>query len=229
MQVEIWSDIMCPFCYIGKRKFETALQQFDHAEEVQLVWKSFQLDPTLKTDPDKSVLQQLAEHKHIPEEEAATLLRQVTAMAQSEGLTFRFDRSVVANSFDAHRLIQLAKHHGRGDAAEERLFRAYFTEGANIADRSTLVKLGEAIGLSAHEIEDVLDNGTYRQEVQRDIQEAQQLGVRGVPFFVINRRYGISGAQPAKVFLKALTQAHQERAEASATSEGDACEVNGNC
>ena len=223
---------MCPFCYIGKRRFEAALAQFDHANDVQVVWKSFQLDPALKTDPDQDVYQYLVENKGVTREQAIAMNQQVTEMAREVGLDYHLDQAVLANSFDAHRLIQLARQHNLGDAAEERLFYAYFTEGANIADRPTLVKLGEEIGLAAPSITRMFETGTLVKEVEEDIREAQQLGARGVPFFVIDRQYGISGAQPTDVFLSTLTQAHQKIAEASArstASEGDTCAVDGSC
>lgn len=233
MRVEIWSDIMCPFCYIGKRKFEKALQEFDHAEDVQVVWKSFQLNPAMKTEPDKNIDQYLAEHKGVSLEEATAMNDRVTGMAREEGLEYHFDKAVVANSFDAHRLIQLAKTQGKGDVAKERLLRAYFTEGLNIADRTTLTKLGEEVGLSALDIENMFKEGTFAREVKDDIREAQQIGVRGVPFFVLDRKYGISGAQPSEVFLNALTQTYQEAKQPQITQvntpDGDACDVDGNC
>nr|WKN39708.1 DsbA family oxidoreductase [Tunicatimonas sp. TK19036] len=233
MRVEIWSDIMCPFCYIGKRKFEAALSEFEHSEDIQVVWKSFQLNPAMKTEPDKNIHQYLAEHKGVSLQEASQMNEHVTAMAREVGLEYNFDKAVVANSFDAHRLIQLAKKHGKGDEAEERLFRAYFTEGANIADRITLTKVGEEIGLAAIDIENMFKEGTFAREVKDDIREAQQIGVRGVPFFVLDRKYGVSGAQPSEVFLSALTQAYEEAKPPQITpvntASGDACDVDGNC
>ncbi|WP_338876706.1 DsbA family oxidoreductase [Spirosoma sp. SC4-14] len=210
MDVEIWSDVMCPFCYIGKRKFEQALSQFPHNEQINVVWKSFQLNPAMKTDPGKNINEYLAEVKGWSVEQARQMNDRVTAMAQEVGLAYDFDRAIVANSFDAHRLIQLAKTKGLGDAAEERLFRAYFTEGRNTADHATLLELGTAIGLDATEVQTVLAGDAFADDVNRDIYEAQQVGARGVPFFVLNRRYAVSGAQAPETFLGALNTAWAE-------------------
>jgi predicted DsbA family dithiol-disulfide isomerase len=210
MEVEIWSDVMCPFCYIGKRKFEQALDQFAHKNDVKVVWKSFQLNPAMKTEPGKNINQYLAEVKGWPVEQAKQMNDRVTDMARQVGLEYNFDKAVVANSWDAHRLVQLAKEHGLGDAAEERLFRAYFTEGRNTADHATLVELGTDIGLDATDVTRVLSSKEYSQEVSQDIYEAQQVGARGVPFFVLNRRYAVSGAQQPETFLGALSTAWAE-------------------
>ncbi|TAE25814.1 MAG: DsbA family oxidoreductase [Cytophagales bacterium] len=210
MNVEIWSDVMCPFCYIGKRKFEAALDQFPHKDQINVIWKSFQLNPDMPTDPSRSVLDYLAEVKGIPLAQAEQMHDHVTAMAREVGLEYHFDKAVVANSFDAHRFIQLAKQHGLGDAAEERIFRAYFTEGRNTADHTTLTELGTEIGLDKIEVEKMLQTDAFTEAVEQDIYESRQIGVRGVPFFVINRKYAVSGAQPPETFLGALQTAWAE-------------------
>lgn len=210
MNVEIWSDVMCPFCYIGKRKFEAALDQFPHKDQINVIWKSFQLNPDMPTDPSRSVLDHMAEVKGIPVSQAKQMHDHVTAMAREVGLEYNFAQAVVANSFDAHRLVQLAKQHGLGDAAEERIFRAYFTEGRNTADHATLAELGAEIGLDKTEVEQMLQTDAYAEAVAQDIYESRQIGVRGVPFFVINRKYAISGAQPPETFLGALQTAWAE-------------------
>lgn len=207
IKVEIWSDVMCPFCYIGKRKFEQALLEFENRNEVEIEWKSFQLNPTMKTDPKKNINQYLAEVKGWTLEQAKQMNMQVTQMAREVGLHYDFDKAVVANSFDAHRVAQLAKRRGKGDATEEALFKAYFTEGKNIADPEVLVQLGLQIGLEAEEIRTVLESDQFATEVQADMQQAQQIGVRGVPFYLMNGKFAVSGAQPAEVFLSALTKA----------------------
>lgn len=214
MDVDIWSDVMCPFCYIGKRNFEHALSQFTHKDQVTIVWKSFQLNPDMKTEPDKTVTQHLAEVKGWSLHEARRMSDQVTAMARAVGLSYDFDKAVVANSWDAHRLIQLAKQHGLGDAAEERLFLAYFTEGRNIADYPTLLELGTDIGLDASAVQQLLNSDACADAVAQDIYEARQVGVRGVPFFVLNRQYAVSGAQQPDTFLGALNTAWAEWAKA---------------
>ncbi len=152
MKVEIWSDVMCPFCYIGKRRFESALAEFAHKDDVEIEWKSFQLNPDLVTDPSLNITQYLADIKGWTLDYAQQLNNNVTEMAAGEGLTYDFEKAVVANSFDAHRFAHLAKKYGLGDAAEETLFRGYFTEGLNIADHDTLVELGTEIGLDKNEV-----------------------------------------------------------------------------
>ncbi len=207
MIVEIWSDVMCPFCYIGKRKFERALEQFPGKDTVQLIWKSFQLAPDLKTDPDKNIHEYLSVHKGVSLEEAKRMNDYVTSLAKKVGLVYNFDQSIVANSFNAHRFSHFAKHYGKQSEAEEKLFRAYFTEGRNIDDNATLIQLGSEMGLAAATLKSALENGEYADEVRKDIYEAHQVGVRGVPHFFFNRKYVVSGAQESQVFLQTLEEA----------------------
>ena len=237
MKIDIWSDIMCPFCYIGKRKLESALEQFEHKEEVEIVWHSFQLDPEMKPMEGVDLYGYLAERKGQSRDWAVRMHKQVEQMAKAEGLNYNFDKAVVANSFDAHRLIQLAKKHGLGDAAEEALFRAYFTDGKDISDNNTLLQLGIDIGLSAVETGELLNSDAYAADVHADVVKAQMLGVNGVPFFVINDKYGISGAQPKELFGEALEKAWTEQAKPSIVTlnsknnescTGDGCEIAGN-
>lgn len=225
---------MCPFCYIGKRKFEHALSQFPHKEQVNVVWKSFQLNPDMKTQPDKSLNQYLAETKGMSLAEARRMTDHVTAMASEVGLTFHFDKAVVASSQDAHRLIQLAKENSLGDAIEERLFRAYFTEGRDTSDHATLLELGTEIGLDSEAVQHLLQSNQYAEAVAQDIYEAQQVGVRGVPFFVLNRQYAISGAQQPETFLGALNTAWTDwlkvnPAASGLPAEGPACAPGQTC
>ena len=210
MKIEIWSDVMCPFCYIGKRKFEKALSEFEHRDGTEVVWKSYQLNPTLKTDPSKNTIQHLAETKGWTMEYTNNTIKYVLEMAKGVGLNYDFNKAVVANSFDAHRFIQYAKTKSKGDAAEEQLFKAYFIEGKNTADHPTLVKLGEDIGLDSVELRKILNSNDFADEVNNDVLEAEQIGVTGVPFFVIDRKFAISGAQDPAVFLEALRKAWKE-------------------
>ena len=210
MKVEIWSDVICPFCYIGKRKFEKALAQFDHQNEVEIVWKSFQLNPDMKTEAGKNINQYLAEAKGWTLDHAKSMNEHVSNMAKEVGLTYHFDKAIVANSFDAHRFSYLAKKHGLQNEAEEKLFAAYFTEGKNTADHNTLIQLGADIGLNPDEVKKMLDSNEFADEVRQDIYEAQQVGVRGVPFFVFDEKYAISGAQDSAVFLQALNKTREE-------------------
>ena len=204
MKIEIWSDIMCPFCYIGKRHLETALSQFPD-EHFEIEWKSFQLDPTIVPQPGKNVYEYLAERKGMSVEESKQMHAGVVARAAEVGLDYRFDKAVISNSFDAHRLIQLAKTKGLGDPIEETFFKAYFTEGKDLNDANTLMELCVGIGLNALDVKEVLeDKNQFANAVRNDISEAQQIGVRGVPFFVFDRKYAISGAQPIEYFLQTI-------------------------
>ena len=234
MKVDIWSDIRCPFCYIGKRKFEKALAQFPQKDKVEVEWHSFELDPGMKTQTGTNLYDYLASRKNITRESSVQLHRQVTETARQVGLTYNFDRAVIANSFDAHRLIQLAKLNGLGDAAEERLFKAYFTEGKDISDHLTLIILGDEIGLDGKLVKQMLDSDALADEVRYDERQARELDVNGVPFFVINDRYGVSGAQQPEVFLETLEKAWQEYerenpAAKEATADAETCSTNGNC
>jgi predicted DsbA family dithiol-disulfide isomerase len=233
MKVQIWSDVMCPFCYIGKRRFEEALAAFNQHNKVEIEWKSFQLNPTLKTDTQTNVYQSLADSKGWQLDYAKQVTGQVADMAAQVGLDFNFDRAVVANSFNAHRFSHLAKKYYLGNAVEEQLFRAYFTNGQNVDDIDTLVELGTNIGLDATEIRDVLNNKeTYAADVHQDIYEAETLGIRGVPFFVMNDKYAVSGAQATDVFLNTLNTAYREweqEGNGLTVTEGPSCDVDGNC
>lgn len=234
MKVEIWSDVMCPFCYIGKRKFETALEQFPQKDQIEVEWKSFQLNPALKTDPSKNLNEYLAEAKGWTTEYAAEVNNQVTAMAAQVGLEYNLDQAVVANSFDAHRFVQFAKTKGKGNEAEEQLFKAYFTDGKDTSDHDTLVNLGIEIGLDAGEVRAVLQSNAFSEQVNTDIYEAQQVGARGVPFFVLDRKYAVSGAQPSETFLGALDKSFAEWSKANPApliniGEGTSCSIDGKC
>ncbi len=225
---------MCPFCYIGKRRFEQALQQFGHAEELEVEWKSFQLNPFMKTDPNVNINQYLADIKGWTLEDARDMNDHVTGMAAAVGLKYNFDTAIVANSFNAHRFSHLAKHHQLGNAAEEALFSAYFTEGKNIDDTDTLALLGAEIGLDAALVKNVLSSDAFAVEVKKDVEEAQYLGIRGVPFFVFNNKYGISGAQEVGVFTQTLEKSFKEWQQDKPQPvinviEGESCSPDGDC
>lgn len=233
MKVEVWSDIMCPFCYIGKRNYEAGLKQFADSKNIEIIWKSFQLDPTIPQEAvSENVYQYLADRKGMSYEQSVQMHESVVATAKRAGLDYNFDKAVIANSFNAHRMIQLAKTKGLGDAAEERLFYAYFTEGKNFGSTDVLIELGKDIGLTEAEVKTALTDDSYAYKVKQDIQEAQQLGVRGVPFFVFDRKYAVSGAQPPQAFLETLERSFSEwRKENPASpfevSEGPSCSVDG--
>ena len=210
MKVEIWSDIMCPFCYIGKRKFEKALENFEGKENVQVEWKSFLLDPNLKSENGKNIHEVLAEKKGWTKEYAQRMNNQVAGMAKEVGLNYQFDKVVPANTYTAHRLTHLAAKHGLQDQMEEKLFHAYFTDGTDIGNIEALVELAVEVGLNEQEVREVLVSDEFAEDVKSDAYEGEQIGVRGVPFFVLDRKYAVSGAQPPEVFLKALDTAWNE-------------------
>ncbi|QFT89147.1 DSBA-like thioredoxin domain protein [Bacillus sp. THAF10] len=210
MKIEIWSDFVCPFCYIGKRRLEAALEKFPHREEVKIEFKSFELDPTAKVDPDFTVYEMLAKKYGMPVEEAKRMSANVAKQAAEVGLTFNFDTAITTNTFDAHRLAKLAESKGVEKVVTERLMQAYFTDSEHIGDREYLKELGTSIGLEEAKIEEVLESDAYEKEVRFDQQEAREIGVQGVPFFVFNSKYAISGAQPGEVFLEALEKVWEE-------------------
>ena len=205
LTVEIWSDVVCPWCYIGKRRFEAALAEFPH--EVETVWRSFELDPGAPATREHSATEHLAAKYGMSLEQAQASHAQMTELAAREGLEYHFETARGGNSFDAHRLIHLAAAHGRQAEAQERVMRAYFTEGVAIGDREQLVALAADLGLDPDEARSVLESDAYADAVRADEQLAQRIGIQGVPFFVLGRRYGVSGAQPAEILVKALEQA----------------------
>jgi predicted DsbA family dithiol-disulfide isomerase len=213
MKVEIWSDVMCPFCYIGKRKFEKALAQFEHKDKVIVEWKSFQLNPNLVTDPTKNTLEHLAQSKGWTMDYTKQTTEHVSNIAKEQGLVFNFEKAVVANSFDAHRLLHLAKKYNLQNECKEQLLKAYFIDGKNTADHELLTKIGINIGLNETEITETLNSNLYANEVNEDIYHAQQVGVKGVPFFVFGNKYAISGAQEPETFLGALNKTFLETNE----------------
>ena len=210
MKVEIWSDVVCPWCYVGKRQFEAALAQFDHADEVAVEWRSFELDPSSPRSEDVPMSEILQRKYGMTEEQADQANRRMTELAASLGLEYHLDQVRRGNTFDAHRLIHLAAEHGRGDAMKERLLAAYFTEGRPVGDLDTLAELAAEVGLDADEVEATLHSDRYAAEVRDDEAMASSLGASGVPFFVIDGTYGISGAQGADVILQAMERAWAE-------------------
>jgi predicted DsbA family dithiol-disulfide isomerase len=210
MEVNIWSDIRCPFCYIGKRKFEKGLSQFKQKDGVEVIWRSFELDPAVQTDTKTNVYDYLAIRQGQSHTWSVQMHSKVKKAGLEVGLDYDFDKTILANSFSAHRLIQLAKTKKLDDAAEEALFDAHFVRGMNIDDAVTLNQIGLEIGLPAEDLDDLLSSDRYAKEVRLDEDMANQLGISGVPFFVINNQYAISGAQSPEIFLSALNQAWNE-------------------
>jgi predicted DsbA family dithiol-disulfide isomerase len=211
MKVDIWSDVRCPFCYIGKRKFEAALAQYEHKDSVEVEWHSFELDPNAETLPDADAVEYLANRYGRPRDWAEEMHQNVTDTAAEVGLKFNLAQSVVANSFDAHRLIQLAKTEGLGDEIEEKLFEAHFTNGVDISNHDSLIEIGVAAGLDKLSVATMLQGKDFTDEVRYDEQTAQSIGVKGVPFFVFNQKLAVSGAQPPEAFLGAMRQAAESQ------------------
>ena len=217
MKVEVWSDVVCPFCYIGKTHFDEALAQFAEKENIEFVWKSFQLNPNLKTNLDQNLYEHLSESKGISVEQAKGMGSHAAQMGKASDLNLDFDKSVVANSFNSHRLIHHAKANSLQQEMKSRLFFAYFSEGKNIDDSETLITLATEIGLDSDKAKAVLESDKYADAVNADIQESRQLGVSGVPFFVFDRKYAVSGAQPAEAFLQNLEKSFTEWRQANPT------------
>src|SRR6266545_1056323 len=209
LRVEVWSDIVCPWCYLGKRRLSGALALFPRRENVQVVWRSFELDPSAPAilDSSLSYAERLARKYGLPVERAEQMTRQLTNVAAAEGLEYRFDLIRRGNTFNAHRLLHLAAHRGAQDALKERFFRGYMTEGEAIGDSDTLVRLASEIGLDADEVRRVLSTDAHASDVRADEEAARAMGITGVPFFLLAGRYGLSGAQPPELMLRALTTA----------------------
>ena len=207
MQIEIWSDIVCPWCYLGKRRLEQALDAFDHRDEVDLVYRSFELDPSAPADATSPTVELLASKYGMTVKQAEDAQRQMEQRAAADGLTFRLDELRRGNTRDAHRLLQLARVSGRQDELVERLHRAYFTEQDSVFDHAALRRLAIEAGLEPAEVDKVLATDQFSDEVTADEMTASSLGATGVPFFVIDRRYAVSGAQPADTLGMALQRA----------------------
>ncbi|CAM4097242.1 DsbA family oxidoreductase [Lederbergia lenta] len=211
MKIEIWSDFVCPFCYIGKRRLEEALTQFENRDEVKLEFKSFELDPNSPKDSKQSMQEVLASKYGMSIEKAKEMNAGIGEQAASVGLTFNFDNMKPTNTFDAHRLAHFAKKLGKDAQLTEKLLYAYFTESKNVADKDVLADIAETVGVTREEALTVLnDEQAYADDVRFDQKTAQQIGVRGVPFFVINQKYAISGAQTPETFLGAIQKAWTE-------------------
>lgn len=210
MKIEIWSDVMCPFCYIGKNNFEQALNKLPFKDQVEVEWKSFQLDPSLDPKETQDTLQYFREKKGFPEAQATQMLGQVIQMGKGAGIDFNFGKTLITNTFSAHKLLHLAKKHNKSNEMEEALFIAHFIDGKNVGDTEVLVALAESLGIDKEEARQAITTDQLDYEVNQDIQEARNNGISGVPFFVLNGKYAVSGAQPAEVFENALQQTYKE-------------------
>jgi predicted DsbA family dithiol-disulfide isomerase len=233
VNVEIWSDVVCPWCYIGKRRFESAVASFGHPDEVTVTYRSFELDPGASAERTGTHAEHLAGKYGMTVAQAEQAGVQMTERAAAEGLEFRFDLLRGGNTFDAHRLLHLAQDHGLQPELKERLMRATFTEGLPVADRATLARLATEAGLPAAQVQAVLDGDAYADAVRADEQQAARYGITGVPFFVADGKYAVSGAQPPEVLLELLRRAHDDASQltpvtagsSEASCDGDSCAV----
>lgn len=210
MKIEVWSDYVCPFCYIGKRRLEEAIESTGLGDKVEVVFKAYELDPNSPQTSDKTMTEVLAEKYNTSVEEAKNMTGNVVEQAKTVGLAYDFENLRPANTFDAHRLAKLAEQEGLGAEIAENLLNAYFVEAKQIGTHDELLKVAEKVGVSAGRASQVLESDEFASDVKKDIEEAGQIGVQGVPFFVIDRKYAISGAQPAETFANALQKAFEE-------------------
>lgn len=223
MIVEIWSDVACPWCYVGKRRFEAALAEFEHRDEVEVAWRSFELDPAAPQEVAGDRAQRIAEKYGTTVEQARAMEQRMVESAAADGLDFRFDIARSGRTFDAHRLVHLAQEHGLQDAMKERLLRAYFTEGQLVSDHETLVRLAAEVGLGEGEVREALASDRYAAQVRDDERTAGRLGIQAVPTFVIDRAFGASGAQPPAELLELLRRGWDASGRQSLIAVGETC------
>lgn len=234
MKINIWSDVRCPFCYIGKRKFEEALSRFEHKDEVEITWKSYELDPELKTDTSISTIDYLASNKRMPIEQVKQLISHAKRIGEEVGIQMNIEKSIPANSWNAHRLTHLAtsKSKEMGSQLTELLFKAHFIDAKNIDHKEVLLALGLEVGLNEKGIQDLLNSDDFGYEVRQDQMEATNIGVSGVPFFVFHKEFAVSGAQPVDAFLEVLNKAwhyYKEDERPIQILSGNSCDIEGNC
>jgi predicted DsbA family dithiol-disulfide isomerase len=227
VDVEIWSDIACPWCYVGKRRFEAALAGFERRDDVRVTWRSFELDPSAPREREGDRAARLAEKYGMTIERAREMEQQMVETAAGDGLDFRFDIARSGATFDGHRIVHLAGEHGLQDAMKERLLRAYFTEGELIGDHATLIRLATEVGVPEDEVRDTLAGDRFAEEVRADEQLAGQFGISAVPTFVVDRKLGASGAHPPEALLQLLRQGWASRPASPVLAGGDACGVDG--
>ena len=229
LSVQIWSDIACPWCYVGKRRLESALERFERRGEVEITWRAFELDPSAPPErQDGTYVERLARKYSTSVSEAQAMIDRMASVARLEGLAFDFERIRPGNTFDAHRLIHLGKERRMQDRVKERLLRAYLEEGEAIGSREVLRRLAEECGLDAGEVRELLDGEQFAAEVRADEEEATSLGIGAVPFFVLGGRYAVSGAQPSEILLQALEQACREVVQPQISfEEGTVCGPDG--
>lgn len=231
MKIEIWSDFACPFCYIGKTRFEHALKKFEHKDKVEIIYKAYELNPYAPKEMQGKAYENFSKNHHMTIQEAKDRFKMIEQNAKTVGLTFDFAKVKMTNTFDAHRLAKFAATRKLEDEITTKLMKAYFTEGKNLSEINTLIKIAIEAGLDENEAKDVLESDQFRKEVQEQIDEARKVGVQGVPFFVINQKYGISGAQQEEYFTQALNQIWKENnpintlenLDSSQSCEGEEC------
>lgn len=229
MKIEVWSDIMCPFCYIGKRNFETALAQIPYKDDIKVIWRGFQLDENLSKDEPISTIEYLKTRINITEEQIEQMFSRLNEKGKAVGIEFNQKIAKTINTGDAHRLIAFAQSKDKGSEAKEALFKAYFTDGKNIADYDTLAEIGAEIGLNKTEVSEMLNSDAFVFDVASDILDARGLQISSVPFFAIDRMYALSGAQSVEYFTSAIKQAYEKHYVTSEDSSADSCGIEGNC
>lgn len=232
MKIEVWSDFACPFCYIGKTRFEQALNEFKQKNEVEVIYKAYQLNPNAPKQMVGDAVQTFAKSHGMSANDAKQRLKMFEQNAKSVGLTYNYDIIQMTNTFDAHRVAKYANQFGLEPKLTTRLMKAYFTDGKNVADKNTLIELSVEVGLNEEAVRKVIEENQFADQVKSEMMEARQVGVQGVPFFVINRKYGISGAQATDYFLQALKQIYEEEkpiqkleADESASCSDDECGI----
>lgn len=233
MKIEIWSDIVCPFCYIGKKRLEQALASFPHRDEVEIIWKSYQLHPQFPQDAAGiPAVEYIKNAKGLTKEETLAMMQQVQSIGKSLEIDFDFEKSLIVNTLNGHRLIHFAQEHGLGNILKERLLKVHFSEGVDVNDTNILVNLAAEVGMDKKEVQEMLHSDRFTYEVTQDIQEGVNLGLRGVPFFVFNQKFGIAGAQPLEMFEQTLRQAYEDAKTVIIMNdnEGPSCDSEtGNC
>ncbi|QWB96333.1 DsbA family oxidoreductase [Mycoplasmatota bacterium] len=222
MKIEIWSDFACPFCYIGKTRFEQALNEFKQKNDVEVVYKAYQLNPNAPKEMKGDAIESFAKSHGMSVSDAKQRFTMFEQNAKTVGLTYNYDIIQMTNTFDAHRIAKYANQFGLEPKLTTRLMKAYFTDGKNLSDKNTLVELAVEVGLNEAEVKTVLDENKFADQVQAEIMEARQVGVQGVPFFVINRKYGVSGAQQKEYFLQALQKIYEEEKPIQTLASDDA-------
>lgn len=223
MRIDVWSDILCPFCHLGRRHLELALEQFEHADEVSVIWHSFQLDPEAPARVEGSNVQRIAQKYGVSVEDATASQEQLAADAAAVGLDYQWEKAVGGNSYAAHRLIHFARFQGVEGKVTDRILRAWYSEGASIGDKEVLLELAVEAGLDAEEVRGVLESDSFGHEVRSDIAVARQIGITSVPTFVLDQKFGVPGAQPVDVMLNAIRYAWEDQGNTAGGGGGCGC------